>query len=70
MAERQKLKCNVYLDGRLIGTVNDGAAFAREVRKNRRLGVVSGEINVTLVKKLAEVHINADKGRARKAYIV
>lgn len=66
----EKIKCNVYLDGRLIGAVADGSAFVREVRKNRRLGVISGEINVALIKKLNEVHINADKGRARKAYIV
>ena len=44
--------------------------FAEEVRKNRRLGVISGEINVCYIKKLNEVHINADRGRARKPYIV
>lgn len=66
----EKQKCYVYLDGRLIGNVKSGRRFAEEVRKNRRLGVISGEINVTYVKKLNEVHINADRGRARKPYIV
>ncbi len=63
-------KCYVYLDGRLLGTVKSGRKFADEIRKNRRLGVISGEVNVSFVRKLDEVHINADRGRARKPYIV
>ncbi len=68
MADEQR--CAVYLDGRVIGYVKDGAAFAEEVRTNRRTGVVSGEINVAYIKGLNEVHINADRGRVRKPYIV
>ncbi len=63
-------KCYVYLDGRAIGFVDDGKKFAEEIRKNRRLGVISGEINVAYRKRLNEVRINADRGRARKPYIV
>ena len=69
MAEKQQ-KCYVYLDGRLIGNVKSGKKFSEEIRKNRRLGVISGEVNVSYVRKLNEVHINADRGRARKPYIV
>jgi DNA-directed RNA polymerase subunit B' len=69
MSEKQQ-KCYVYLDGRLIGNVKSGRKFSEEVRKNRSLGVISGEVNVSYVKKLNEVHINADRGRARKPYIV
>jgi DNA-directed RNA polymerase subunit B' len=67
--EKQK-KCYVFLDGKLIGNVASGKKFAEEIRKNRRLGVISGEANVSWVKRLNEVHINADRGRARKPYIV
>jgi DNA-directed RNA polymerase subunit B' len=63
-------KCYIYLDGRLIGNVKSGKKFSEEVRKNRRLGVISGEVNVAFIKRLNEVHINADRGRARKPYIV
>ncbi len=63
-------KCYVYLDGKAIGHVRDGKAFAEEVRKNRRNGIVSGELNVTYISRINEVHINADRGRARKPYIV
>ncbi len=63
-------KCRVYLDGREIGTVADGKAFADEIRSNRRKGLISGEINVAYMKSINEVHINADKGRVRKPYII
>ncbi len=60
----------MYLDGRIIGSVKDGAEFASEIRKNRRLGAITGEINVAYIRKLNEVHVNADRGRARKPYII
>ena len=44
--------------------------MAEEIRKNRRHGIISGEINVACIKRLNEVHINADRGRARKPYII
>jgi len=67
---RSREKCYVYLDGKAIGYVSDGRALTEEIRRNRRNGIVSGELNVTYVGKLNEVHINADRGRARKPYIV
>src|SRR5580658_4874294 len=69
MSEKSQ-KCYVYLDGRFIGNVKSGRKFSEEIRKNRRLGVISGEVNVAYIKKINEVHINADRGRARKPYIV
>ena len=66
----EKPKWYVYLDGRFIGNVKSGRKFAEEVRKNRRLGIISGEVNVACIKRINEVHINADRGRARKPYIV
>ncbi len=68
--EKKKQPCRVFLDGRLIGNVKSGRRFAHEVRNNRRNGVISGEVNVAYIRKLNEVHINADRGRARKPYIV
>ncbi|MCL4379572.1 MAG: DNA-directed RNA polymerase subunit B [Candidatus Marsarchaeota archaeon] len=70
MAKSADTKCYVYLDGRIIGAVKDGSAFAKEIRKNRRAGLISGEVNVAFIRKLNEVHINADRGRARKPYII
>ncbi len=70
MAKSAGTECYVYLDGRIIGSVKDGSAFAKEIRKNRRAGLISGEVNVAYIRKLNEVHINADRGRARKPYII
>ena len=70
MARSINERCYVYLNDRAIGQVENGAEFAAEVRQARRSGAVSGEVNVTYVKKLNAVHINTDFGRVRKPYIV
>ncbi len=67
---KEKRTYQVYIDGRAMGVVKDGRAFVEEIRKNRRLGLLSGEINVALIRRLSEIHINADRGRARKPYII
>jgi DNA-directed RNA polymerase subunit B len=67
---KESALCTIFVDGKNIGRVSDGAAFATEIRANRRKGLLSGEINVAFIKELNEVHINADKGRVRKPYIV
>ncbi|MDE1810622.1 MAG: DNA-directed RNA polymerase subunit B [Candidatus Micrarchaeota archaeon] len=69
MAEKNR-RSSIYLDGRYIGSVASGEQFASEARKNRRAGILSGEINVSYSKKLSEVYINTDRGRARKPYII
>jgi DNA-directed RNA polymerase subunit B' len=63
-------KCRVYLNGKELTRVADGMAFAAEIRRNRRQGLISGEVNVSYLKKLDEVHINTDKGRVRAPYII
>ena len=63
-------KCYVYLNGKVIGHVEDGEKFANEVRNARRNGLISGEINVFYNKKLNEAHVNTDAGRVRKPYII
>jgi DNA-directed RNA polymerase subunit B len=67
---KQERNCRICLNGKETARVNDGAAFADEVRRNRRQGVISGEVNVSYHKKLNEVHINTDKGRVRVPYII
>ncbi len=63
-------KCYVYINGRILGFVKDGAALAREIRGARRSGSISGEVNVIYLNKLNAVHINTDNGRIRKPYII
>ncbi len=69
-SDDMKGRCYVYLNGRPIGSVSDGFKFAEEVRRNRRQGLISGEINVVHSRKPNEVQIFTDKGRVRKPYII
>ncbi|MGC8662195.1 MAG: DNA-directed RNA polymerase subunit B [Candidatus Micrarchaeia archaeon] len=63
-------KCYVYLNGRIIGYVDDGKKYVSEIRNARRQGVLSGEINVVYLNKENVVHVNSDVGRVRKPYII
>ncbi len=63
-------KCYVLLNGRSIGVASDPQAYISEVRSYRRKGLISGEVNVAYIKKLNEVHVNTDRGRVRKPYII
>jgi len=63
-------KCYVHLNGRAIGHVSNPLAFAKEVREARRKGSISGEVNISYLSKLNVIHINTDRGRVRKPYII
>ena len=63
-------KCYVHLNGRAIGHVADPLSFVKEVRASRRKGALSGEVNIAYLSKLNVIHINTDRGRVRKPYII
>ncbi|MGC8629212.1 MAG: DNA-directed RNA polymerase subunit B [Candidatus Micrarchaeia archaeon] len=63
-------KCYVYLNGIAIGTAKDPQSFVNAVRAARRSGRISGEVNIAYMKSINEIHINTDKGRVRKPYII
>lgn len=62
--------CNVFINGKMLGSVSNGPAFVAEVKKGRRSGIVSGEVNIAYMKKLNEVYVFTDRGRVRKPYII
>ncbi|MDE1823937.1 MAG: DNA-directed RNA polymerase subunit B [Candidatus Micrarchaeota archaeon] len=70
MALKTHGKTYLYLNGRIIGFVEDPLKFVSEVRSARRKGVISGEVNVAYIEKLNVVNINTDRGRVRKPYII
>ncbi len=62
----------VYLNGRLIGYHPDGEKLAQEIRKLRRRGEISSEVNVAhiVTKYIDEVFVNTDAGRIRRPLLV
>jgi DNA-directed RNA polymerase subunit B' len=63
-------EANVYVNGRLIGTHPDYDALVSELRKRRRDGKISSQVNISYVEDTNEVVINTDAGRARRPLIV
>ena len=63
-------KCYLYLNGRVIGYIDEPLAFVGEVRNTRRKGQISGEVNIAYFERPNEIHVNTDRGRLRKPYII
>jgi len=62
----------VFLNGKLIGYHPDGETLAQEIRKLRRSGKISPDVNVSVYKTehINEVYINTDQGRILRPVFV
>ncbi len=60
----------VFLDGELVGHIDDGNRLANTIRTERRNRQIAPEVNVAYYDKTQEVQINADQGRVRRPLIV
>ncbi|MBP2030475.1 DNA-directed RNA polymerase subunit B' [Methanohalophilus levihalophilus] len=63
-------EAKVFLNGELIGTHNNPFELVDDIRKQRRAGVISSQVNVALHEDIHEVIISSDMGRARRPLIV
>ncbi len=61
---------NVFLNWSLIGEVKTPKSLVNEIRKKRRTGKISKEVNVSYDEELDEVIINNSGGRIRRPLIV
>jgi DNA-directed RNA polymerase subunit B' len=66
----QQREAKVYVNGSLVGTVDDPHELAENIREARRRGDVSDMVNVSVKDRTREVIVNADAGRARRPLIV
>ena len=53
---------DVYLNSKLVGTVDNAEDFTNKIRDQRRKGVVSDNLNINYEKKSDRVEIECSKG--------
>ncbi len=63
-------KSRVFIDGALIGLCEDPVALVRDVRKMRRRGEISTEINISYKEFNGDIIVHTDRGRARRPLVV
>lgn len=68
MEERDKSR--VYINGDLVGYHEDPVELVKKLRKARRSGEISTEMNIRYEEMTNEVWINCDMGRLRRPLIV
>ncbi len=61
---------DVYLNDKFIGTVENAKEFVKQIRSERRKGVLSQELNFFFDEEYDEIYLDATKGRARRPLIV
>lgn len=64
------MKSSVYLNGRLVGFHQNPKELAETVRRKRRNGELSWDVNVVHYEKTGEVYINADECRVLRPLII
>jgi DNA-directed RNA polymerase subunit B' len=63
-------KSRVFVDGALIGLVEDPKTLVENIRTMRREGAISSELNVSYKEFNGDVILLTDRGRARRPLIV
>lgn len=63
-------KSRVFVDGALIGLVDDPKELVQKIRTMRRQGVISTEVNCSHKEFNGDIIIHTDRGRARRPLIV
>ena len=67
---RRERPADVYFNGRFIAEAKRPAEFVSNIRKKRRAGLISHQVNVAYYPKFGEVRIYADNGRLRRPLII
>ncbi len=68
--ESRKNVSKVYLNGDIVGGVEDPSSFVDNARKKRRAGILSDQVNIRYDDNMNEVVINSDEGRVRRPLLI
>ncbi|MDD4483011.1 MAG: DNA-directed RNA polymerase subunit B [Methanoregula sp.] len=63
-------KSRVFVDGALVGLIDDPKSLVENIRAMRRQGAISTEVNVSYKEFNGDVVLLTDRGRARRPLIV
>ena len=61
---------DVYVNEKFVGTVEDGDSFIKQLRVERRKGLLPSELNFYHDEDYHEIYLDSTKGRARRPIIV
>ncbi len=65
-----KKKADLYFNGRFVGEIEDSGSFIEDIKKKRRSGALSSQLNIVYHEKMDEIRINTDAGRARRPLVI
>tara|TARA_Y100000310_G_scaffold196547_1_gene196624 strand:- start:1039 stop:2841 length:1803 start_codon:yes stop_codon:yes gene_type:complete len=60
----------VYLNGIFVGTIDNPDDFIKQIKQERRKGVISKNLNLRRHRNIDEIHIESNRGRARRPLIL
>jgi DNA-directed RNA polymerase subunit B len=67
---RHAERTDAYFNGKLIFQASEPEKLAQNIRKKRRMNLISGQVNVAYHPIFDEVRINTENGRARRPLVI
>jgi len=65
-----KDKADIYFNGKYVGQTADPEAFVDAIRKKRRMGLLTDQINIAFYHEFNEVRILTENGRVRRPLVI
>ena len=65
-----KNKADIYFNGRFLGDTTKPDTYVEGIRKKRRMGLISSQLNIMHYPQFREVRISTEAGRVRRPLIV